>query len=470
MTSGAPRHPWRTLLSVAAVALGLLAVGTDATRASWTTGVLGGTSTVRSGELAVTHAYQTTSCAAVARVAGSQACSGSLAPTPGATAAGVFAVDTITNHGTLDADDLRGEVRAASCAPVKLDNRVSGANPLLPRYGTTFSPTGGPMTGSGFVSLDGGAPGGYATSAALATQPGASLLSAGTLSGVGVWFKAAAGTTGPLFSFGSSPADGDGTADRALYLDAAGRLRFTWNLAGSTIGPTSSSYADNTWHFAYITFGGLNVALIGLIPQVTLWVDGVQQATTPLLSLAPISSYPGYWHLGWAPTSVTGLGTAYVKASLSNFVVLGSGSIPSGTTLGRPTTQAAFNSATTNATDHWLLDDPGTTTFTGSLPATMTAPCSRVNISWALTGPAASPAADVALATFADGTWRQVGAPGPGTSQVSTITITRGTGYSTDLSGLRLHVPLSHRVQSRPVGSGWSQTFTWSGQESAVIG
>lgn len=474
MTTGAPRHPWRTLLSVAAVALGLLAVSTDVTRASWTTGVLGGTSTVRTGELAVEHAYLAGSCSADPRVAGSQACSGSLTPTLGATAAGVSAVDTITNHGTLDADGLRAEVRATSCAPVKLDNRVSGGNPLLPRHGTTFSPTGGPMSGSGFVTLDGGngggAPGGYATSAALATQPGGSLISTGTLSGVGVWFKAAPGTTGPLFSFGSSPADGTGAADRALYLDAAGKLRLTWNAADSTIGPTSLSYADDTWHFAYVTFGGINVALIGLIPQVTLWVDGVQQATTPLLSLAPMSSYPGYWHLGWAPTSVTGLGTAYVKASLSNFVVLGSGAIPSGTTIGTPTTQTAFNAAISNATDHWLLDDPGTTTFTGTLPATMTAPCTKVTIRWDFTGPAASPAVDVPLATFAEGTWRQVGAPGPGADQVSTITIKRGTDYSTDLSGLRLHVPLSHRVQTRPVGSGWTQTFTWSGQESAVLG
>ncbi len=460
-------------MSVAAVALGLLAVSTDATRASWTTGVLGGTSTARSGELAVAHAYQATTCSAAPRTAGSQACTGSLAPTLGATASGVSAVDMITNHGTLDADDLRAEVSAASCAPVKLDNRVAGANPLLPRYGTTFSATGGPMSGSGFVTLpgaDGAAPGGYAASTALATQPGASLISSGTLSGVGVWFKAAAGTTGPLFSFGTSPANGAGAADRALYLDGAGKLQMRWNTTGSTIGPSTSSFTDNAWHFAYVTFGGINVALIGLIPQVTLWVDGVQQATTPLISLAPMSSYPGYWHLGYAPTSATGLGTAYLKASLSNFVVLGSGAIPSGSTIGKPTTQTAFDAATSNATDHWLLDDAGTTTFTGSLPATMSAPCTKVDLTWALTGPAASPATDVPLATFADGTWHQVGAPAPGASQVSTITIKRGTGYSTDLSGLRLLVPLSHRVQSRPVGSGWTQTFTWSGPESAVLG
>ncbi|WP_323791222.1 hypothetical protein [Nocardioides sp.] len=470
MTDGVPRHHWRTLLSVAAVALGLLAVSTDATRSAWTAGVVGGTSTARSGELAFSHAYQATACSTVRRVAGSQACSASLAPALGATAAGVSAVDTITNYGTLGADDLKGEVRAASCAPVKLDNRVAGANPLLPRYGATFSPTGGPMTDSGFVTLDGGAPGGYATSAASSTQPGGSLLSSATVAGIGVWFKAAPGTTGPLFSFGTSPANGTGAADRALSLDATGKLRFVWNVAGSTVTSTASGYADGLWHFAYVTLGGLSVLGLGLLPRIQLWVDGVQQADVTGALLSSFSSYPGHWHLGYAPTSVTGLGTAYVKASLSNFVVLSSGSIPSGSTLGKPTTQTAFNTATSNATDHWLLADSGTTTFDDTLPATMSAPCSKVNISWSFTGPAASPATDTPLSSFADNTWRQVGAPAPGASQVATLTIRRGVGYTTDLSGLRLHVPLSHRAQSRPVDSAWTQTFTWSGAESAVIG
>ena len=466
MTDGVPRHHWRALLSVAAVALGLLAVSTDATRSAWVTGVVGGTSTVRSGELAFSHAYQATSCSAARRVGGSQTCAGRLAPALGATAAGVASVDTITNHGTLGADDLKAEVRAASCGPVKLDNRVAAANPLLPRHGTTFSTSGGPMTGSGFVSLDGGAggaPGGYATSAGSSSLP---VLAVGTTSGVGVWFKAAPGTTGPLFSFGASPANGTGSADRALYLDATGKLRFTWNLAGSTATSSGSGFADNAWHFAYVTLGGT----LGLLPRIQLWVDGTQQADTtgPLLSV--LNSYLGYWHLGWAPTSVTGLSTAYATVSLSNFVVLNSASAPNGTTLGKPTTQAAFNSATAGATDHWLLADPGTTTFSGVLPATMTAPCTRVNIGWAFTGPAATPANDVPLSTFADGTWHQVGAPAPGASQVAALTIKRGAGYSTDLSGLRLYTPLSYRAQSRPLDSAWTQTFTWSGQESAVIG
>jgi hypothetical protein len=325
------------------------------------------------------------------------------------------------------------------------------------------------MDSAGYVALDGASPGGYATSVVPATQPGSGLVSAGLLSGVGVWFKASAGTSGPLFSFGASPSNGTGNDDRALYLDSGGKLNLIWNLAGSKVGATATGYADNTWHFAYVTFGGVNVVLVGLIPQVTLYVDGAQQATTPLVSLAAMSSYQGYWHLAWAPTAVTGLGSAYFGGSLSNFVVVNGGSIPDGSTLGKPATQAAFNTATSAATDHWVLDDTGTSTFGGTLPGTMTAPCAQVKLDWTFTNPTGTAASATPLSTFADGTWHAVAAPGPGTTQTSTVTLRQGTGYSTDVAGLHLYAPLSHRVQTTPTGSTWSRTLTWSGAEAAFI-
>lgn len=460
-------------MATGAVALALLATGTSGTQSSWNAGVVtNSTGTARSAELAFSHAYQATGCSLAARTAATQGCAGSIAPTTGATAAGVAATDLVTNNGTATAAHLQAAVRAPSCGPVKHDNRVAAGNPLLPRHGTTFHTSGGPMDGAGYVTLDGGAgstPGGYATSVTAATQPGAGLVSAGRLSGVGVWFKAAPGTAGPLVSFTASASNGTGSGDRALYLDAAGKLRLTWNVTGSSIGPTSSSYADNAWHFAYVTFGGVNVVALGVIPQVTLWVDGTQQATTPLISLSPTSSYSGYWHLGWAPTSVTGLATSYLNGSLSNLVIINVGTIPAGSTLGKPTTQAAFNTATSAATDHWVLADPGTTTFTGTLPATMTTPCAKVTVQWTFTNPSGTATATVPLSTFADGTWRSVDAPAPGGTQTSTITVRQGTGYSTDLSGLHLYAPLSYRVQTLPAGSAWSQTFTWAGAAAAFI-
>jgi hypothetical protein len=460
--------PWTPVAAAGALTLALLAAGTDGTRSDWATATVSGSATTRTGTVAISHAYPSTTCVQPARTAASLACAGSIAPTTAATVAGVAATDAITNNGTLGSARLEADVRAPSCGPVRLANTASPTNPLLPRHGTTFHPSGGPMGGAGFVTLDGGSPGGYATSVVASTQPGGGLLSAGTLSGVGVWFRAAPGASGPLFSFAASPSNGAGSADRALYLDTNGRLRLVWNTSGSAIGP-SATYTDDAWHFAHVTFGGVNVVLLGLIPQVTLWVDGVEQASTPLLSLAPMSSYSGYWHLGWAPTAVTGLATAHLAGSLSHFFVDNTGAIPSGATIGKPATPAAFTTAIGTVTDHWPLDDTGTTTFAGTLPATMTAPCSKVDVAWAFTNPASSAASLTPLSTFADGTWRPVTAPAAGETQTSTITVRRGTGWHPDLGGLRLHAPLSYRVRSVPVGSSWSQTFTWPGAEAAFV-
>jgi hypothetical protein len=462
------RAPGRALVVAGATALALLAAGTSTTRSDWTTGAVTGSGSARTGTVATGHAYQATTCTQGQRVAEDRACGGSIAPTLAATASGVSATDTVTNNGTLGSTQLRAEVRAASCAPVQLANRRSTARPLLPRHGTTFHSSGGPMTGSGYLGLDGGAAGGYATAAVASTQPGGGLLSAGTLSGVGVWFRVAPGTSGPLFTFAASPSDGAGSADRTLYLDTSGRLRLVWNAGGSAIGP-SAAYDDGAWHYAHVTFGGVNVFLVGLIPQVTLWVDGAQQATTPLLSLSPLSSYSGYWHLGWAPTSVTGLATTRLTGSLSNFVVDDTGAIPSGASIGAPATQTAFDAAIGTVTDHWPLDDTGTTTFGGTLPSTMTNPCAKVDLAWGFTNPSASATTTTPLSTFADDTWRSVAAPPLGGSQTSTITVRRGTGWHVDLAGLRLYAPLSYRVQSVPVGSPWRQTFTWSGAEAAFV-
>jgi hypothetical protein len=356
---------------------------------------------------------------------------------------------------------------------VRLDNRRTAANPLLARYGTTFHTSGGPMDSAGYVTLDGATPGGYATAVVQqAEQPTGGLGSAGTVAGVGVWFKASAGTTGPLFSFSASASNATGVNDdRALYLDSNGKLNLVWNTNGSKIGPSTNagSLADGTWHFAYATFGGINVAIIGLIPQVTLWVDGAQVATTPLISLSPLSSYNGYWHLGWAPTAVTGLATAYGGMSLSNLVVINNSSAPAGNTIGKPATQAAFNTATSASTEQWVLDDTGTTTFGGSLPASMTAPCSMVTVAWSTTSPASTVVTSSTLTAFADSTWRSIGVPGPGVSQTSTITTSRAGGYNTDVAGLHLYVPISYRVQTLPLGSGWVQTFTWDAAAGAFL-
>lgn len=465
--------PRRLLGPACALVLVVLLVGSTTALAGWTTGSIGNTAnSAATGALAFTHTYPTGTCSSVVRSTGG-ACAGTLLPASVPTTGSASAADTITNTGTLGTARLEAEVRAQSCAPLQLANAKNAANPLLPRYGTVFNPTAtssdGPMGGAGYVTVDGASPGGYAAGVVAQAQPPTGLLDAGQVSGVGVWFRAAAGQSGPLFSFAASSTNGGGGNDRAVHLNSAGRIGITWNTAGSKLGPSSASYADGQWHFAYATFGGINVALLGLIPQVVLYVDGMEVATTPLISLSPLSSYAGYWHLGWARSAVTGVGVDHFTGSLSNFVVLNQ-SPPDGATLGKPVSQTAFNTAiAASVTEHWVLDDPGTSTYTGSLPGGAPSPCASVQVGWSTANPSGVVASGTTLSGLVASGWRVLPAPGPGTPQASTIQLQRAAAFHSYAEGLRLRVPLSYRVQSLPLGSSWTQQLDWAGAGSVLV-
>lgn len=451
----------------AGVALALMATGTAGTRSSWTTATVASPGSTQSSSLAFSHAYQSTTCAQGIRSGATSSCSGSIAPTAQVTAGGVSASDAVTNNGATGSADLKAEV-SASCAPVQLANRVTASNPMLPRNGTTFSTSGGPMTGSGYVSFNGSS--GYAASSSASAQPAGGLIALGTGVAIGVWFKAAPGASGPLYSFGASPSNGSGSADRALYLDSAGRLNFTWNLSGTKTGPTSANYANNAWHFAYVVMSKVSVLGLGVVLDVTIYVDTVQRANSSTLLLTSFDSYSGYWHLGWAPTTATTSGlTTNTAVSLSNFVTFTSGSYPDPSTFGTQSTQAGFTTAAAGAAQRWLLDDNGTAVYNGTLTGTLADPCGKVTIDWTFAGPASTVASGTSLGAFADGTWRQVTAPGPGVTQTSTIVLKRGGSWVSDLAGLLLYAPLSYRVQTTPTGSPWVQTFTWAGSGAVVV-
>lgn len=459
----------RAITVPALLATALCCAMTGNTLSSWSAaGITNSTNSTYAGAIAFTHAYQSTSCALIARDPGPTSCPGSIAPSAAVPASGAATgTDAITDNGTVPAASLTSQFSAPSCAPVRFLNKKNPANPLMARNGLTFHASGGPMDSAGYVTPDGAGPGGYATSVVQQAQPPTGALALGPRYGVGIWFKATAG--GPLFGFASSPANSTtGSNDRIMYLDAAGKVNFVWNSTGDKLTSSSGGYADGAWHFGYATFSAITL-LLATIPQVTLYVDGAQVAQTPSVSLNSYTSYNGYWHLAWAPTSTTGLASAYGSAQLSNLVVLNTSAAPTGTTIGKPTTQAGFDSLISGqATEQWILDDTGTTTFTGSLPPTMANPCGQVNIGFALTNPAASIATQ-SLAAFANGTPRTVAAPGPGATQGSTISTQRAVGYSTDVSGLHLYAPLTHRVFVTGA-TNWTQTFTWAGPEAAFIG
>jgi hypothetical protein len=440
------------LVGVAVASLLLLVWGAAApTQGAWSAARLTNEPTSSAtAALAATHSAGT--CSASLTTSSTVACSGTPAPATATTAGAVTGTDSLTNSGTVPASALTRTVRAASCATVKLDDRVATANVMLPRYGTSFQ-RADPWGGTNALALDGT---GYAAAVTQQSQA----VTVGVRYGLGVWFRAAAGQSGPLFAQTTNPAGATGASDRTMYLNANGTLGFAFNSLGTGRVTSSASYANGAWHFAYVTMTG---TVLGLLGNTTLYVDGTAVASS--LGLVPYTTTTGYWRLGSGSTALTGGANATFTGALSNFVVFNDNA-PSSQV---PGSQAAFTTWAASATDHWLLGDSGTTTYTGSQPVIgTTSPCTMLNVAWSFTNPAATVTGPAALSAFADGTARTVSAaPGPGVAQVGSLTITRGGTYNTYVSGLRLYVPITDTLR---VGTtSWLLTFSWSSADAVVL-
>ncbi len=432
------------------------------------------------GVVSFTHAYESTTCSLSSTQASSTNCAGGINSTVATPATGTTsATDLITNEGNIPASSVSQQVEMSSCGPVQLANIADTSNPMLPRYVTSFSSNGGPMGGAGYVTFDGATA--YASDVVSQSQPAPELDLEDTY-GLGIWFKTTSTAGGPLFGFGSNPTDVAGTNDRILYMNQSGQLGFVLNTTPTETGLSTTSFNDGQWHFAYVTLSQVSLVGLGLESTVTLYVDGVEEATGGGLDVG-LSSYAGYWHVGWSPISAQTYGAGlsnFFSGSLSNFVVLDTEPAPSGTTIGVPATQAAFNSAiSASVTEHWIFNDPGTTTFAGPYPViATTSPCSMVNIEWGFTTPtscAVSPnsstdpcTSSASLSSLVSDGWVTIAAPGPGETQTSTLTTSRGSAYNSYVSGLRLYAPIFERDQILPDGL-WSVTFAWPLAAAAFI-
>ena len=79
---------------------------------------------------------------------------------------------------------------------------------------------------------------------------------------------------------------------------------------------------------------------------------------------------------------------------------------------------------------------------------------------------AMSGAAAAALCLSATPGWAS--APAAGQTQGLTVSTTRGAGYSTEITGLRLYVPLTFTYGTSP-GMGWTMAMQWSGDPGNVV-
>lgn len=454
-------RPGRWTLLVGGAALLGLTVGTSGTLSGWTVGsVANATDTAAVGTLSVTHAYGATTCAGGPRTA-TVACAPSLTPATGAPAS---STDTITN---TSGQAITQSLTATSCAPVQLVNAQQAADPQLPRNAVVFQQPDpwGTAVSAAFSGT------GYAADI-VGAQSGGLLGLLGTSYSIGVWFNAADAQGGGLISLDASRADAASTTGNPMvWLDTAGRVRFAASSTLTTLTGVSPASYPTGWHLAVLTVD--TSGTLTLTKTVRLHVDGVQVASASGLTL--LTSTSGYWHLGWADfTGLTAPTSAYFHGRLSGAFVNSTSALSGAAVaaLSGHATADAYRTALaaqSGIAAVWTLGDDGVTTYPGALPGSMANPCSQVNVSLTFTNPAAGVASTSLTNLVAPGNNpRPIAAPAAGQTQGLTISTTRGAGYSTDISGLRLLVPLSLTYGTSPA-TGWSMVMQWSGHPGDVF-
>jgi hypothetical protein len=163
--------------------------------------------------------------------------------------------------------------------------------------------TGGAVSGDAAITANGTTTGLAATSATVSTP--------GDAFSVEAWVKTTSTAGGVVAQYGRTlPAANVADTDRALYVDAAGRVSFGLSARGAdrlTTYTTVSSGAavnDGQWHHLVATVGAGGT---------TLYVDGAQVAANPAMTRANTRVGPAYWMVGSG--TLTTAATATTPAS-----------------------------------------------------------------------------------------------------------------------------------------------------------
>ncbi|MCU1550095.1 MAG: cell surface protein [Glaciihabitans sp.] len=120
------------------------------------------------------------------------------------------------------------------------------------------------------------------TAGTIATQPPSGAFS------VEAWFKTTSGSGGGIVNLGLYAAKSSVNIDKALYLDAAGRVHFAVQNDLSRQGILSAgTFRNGAWHHAVGTFSGSTEIL---------YVDGVLVASRS--GVSDNIAFPGFWRIG----------------------------------------------------------------------------------------------------------------------------------------------------------------------------
>lgn len=393
-------------------------------------------------------------------------CAGTLLPSGVLTVTGSMSQSTsVSDGGSLPAAGSR--LTTTTCGAVSLADTAVPADPMLVR-GTTLSyAQPGPLTASTGLGLSGGSSGtGYASDVAGATYAPTTALSEA------IWFKTVPGTTtgGTLLGFSSTATTTPTSWDKMLWVDNAGRVVFGV-YPGTTVEVTSSvAVNDGAWHLAVGTVSNAGMSLS---------VDGGPASTNT--GTTTTQAYTGYWHVGWDNEGVgwpDPPATPYFAGMLADAAIFPALTSAQVTALARAGTQATWASllVADGATYGWALGDPGTTAYTGPIPAVTANPCGFVDVTVGVAGttttcaappsaaPCPTPSGSLTLATLPPSV-TLAASPTPSRPITLTFTLARNaTAAATSTPGATgLHLTEAMAVVAAT--SSFSATLLWPAQD-----
>jgi len=276
---------------------------------------------------------------------------------PLSTTVGSASTTTLGNQGSV-APTSASVATGGTCGVQQfVDTSSVGTNIGLPLGGATYSGAGpSSYTGSPTsVGFDGST--GWGETLSGLTMPANYTVMA--------WIKPSA-LNGVILGATSTQSNvAAASADRMVWIDAAGRLDFGNDV--TTLRATAgSALAVGTWY--------LVVATKSTTTGMALYINGVLNNTSASAGAKATLNYTGYWHLGWGGA----VGSAFANLPTTDFFggnIADEAVFPTAlsaaavTTLYSQTTQSGLSTQVlANApTSYWPLQDTGTSLYSGAI-------------------------------------------------------------------------------------------------------
>jgi hypothetical protein len=114
------------------------------------------------------------------------------------------------------------------------------------------------------------------------------------------WINTTDSNGGEIIGFGNSQSGTSTSIDRVLYLTSAGKLALgVTTSAGKQSITTTATYNNGSWHLVDATFSAAGASV---------YVDGGLAATTSTITSTTLTTYTGYWRVGY--DNLSGVGWA----------------------------------------------------------------------------------------------------------------------------------------------------------------